>query len=86
MRFGLRGKLDRQNVGNLLHSASGTEHLNMSLSKEQVNHDRINLGRLVKRLENLISEETWAEDDQQKRGEAWVKAQAMAQAGTRFPI
>lgn len=51
----------------------------MSLSKEQLKHDRINLGRLVKRLEIVISEDRWSEGNQQHGEDAWVKAQAMAQ-------
>lgn len=44
---------------------------------EQTVHNRINLGRLVKRLESSISEENW---DQDKRHDTWIKAQGTLQA------
>ncbi|KAF8578030.1 hypothetical protein K439DRAFT_1363316 [Ramaria rubella] len=50
----------------------------MNLSKEQLKHDRINLGRLVKRLEKVVSEDRWSEADQND-DEAWVTVQGMAQ-------
>ena len=58
----------------------------MSLSKEQVKHDRINLGRLLKRLENLVSDDGWEEGDQKRGEDAWVKAESMAQAGNLTPV
>ncbi|KAF8492922.1 hypothetical protein JB92DRAFT_1211979 [Gautieria morchelliformis] len=51
----------------------------MSLSKEQLKHDRINLGRLVQRLESVISNDNWDEEGKQYGEDAWVKAEGMAQ-------
>jgi hypothetical protein len=51
----------------------------MSLSKEQLKHDRINVGRLVKRLEVTISDGRWTEGDQMYGEDAWVKVHGMAQ-------
>ena len=51
----------------------------MSLSKEQLKHDRINLSRLVKRLEHVVSDDCWTERDHWNREDVWVKAQGMAQ-------
>jgi hypothetical protein len=55
-----------------------------SLSKEQLKHDRINLGRLVQRLENVISNDNWDEGGKQYGEDAWVKAEGMAQVGQRL--
>lgn len=52
----------------------------MTLSKEQLKHDRINLGRLVKRLENFVSDGGWAEGNQKQDEDSWVKVEGMAQA------
>lgn len=32
------------------------------MSKEQVLHDRVNLARLVRRLEKTVTDETWTDD------------------------
>jgi len=45
---------------------------------EQILHDRINLPRLVKRLEQYIQEDDWSKSDPPKR-ETWLKAQATLQ-------
>lgn len=55
----------------------------MNLSKEQLQHDRINLGRLVRRLENVVSEDGWEERDSKHGEDSWVKAEGMAQARNR---
>lgn len=49
----------------------------MSLSKVQLRHDRINLRRLVKRLEEAVSSEDWVNDGDED--EAWVKVNGVAQ-------
>ncbi|KAF8513138.1 hypothetical protein BU17DRAFT_95631 [Hysterangium stoloniferum] len=51
----------------------------MSLSTEQLKHDRINLVRLVKRLETSVTEARWTQVADEDREEAWVNAQGMAQ-------
>ncbi|KAF7980363.1 hypothetical protein HWV62_38815 [Athelia sp. TMB] len=43
---------------------------------EQLAHDRINLGRLVKRLESSIQSENW---DQANGNNAWIKSQGTLQ-------
>ncbi|KAF8134428.1 hypothetical protein EV363DRAFT_1562044 [Boletus edulis] len=45
---------------------------------EQILHDRINLPRLIKRLEQSIQEDDWSKSDPPKR-ETWLKAQATLQ-------
>jgi len=48
----------------------------MSLqTNEQTVHDRINLNRLVKRLENSVTNEDWTLQDS-----AWIKTQGTLQA------
>ncbi|KAG6375564.1 hypothetical protein JVT61DRAFT_3129 [Boletus reticuloceps] len=49
---------------------------------EQILHDRINLSRLIKRLEQSIQEDDWSKSDPPKR-ETWLKAQATLQVRTR---
>ncbi|KIM83454.1 hypothetical protein PILCRDRAFT_444365 [Piloderma croceum F 1598] len=50
----------------------------MSLqTNEQTVHDRINLSRLVKRLENLVTNEDWSLQDNQHS--AWIKTQGTLQ-------
>ena len=45
---------------------------------EQILHDRINLPRLMKRLEQSIQEGDWSKTNPPKR-ETWIKARAMLQ-------
>ncbi|KAF8552198.1 hypothetical protein OG21DRAFT_1598178 [Imleria badia] len=45
---------------------------------EQILHDRINLPRLMKRLEQSIQEDDWSKSNPPKR-ETWIKAQATLQ-------
>ncbi|KAH0828065.1 hypothetical protein J3R83DRAFT_3719 [Lanmaoa asiatica] len=45
---------------------------------EQILHDKINLPRLMKRLEQSIQEGDWSKSNPPKR-ETWIKAQAMLQ-------
>jgi SNARE protein 1 len=50
----------------------------MSLqSTEQIVHDRINLGRLVKRLEKSAEDEAWSQDDGHN---TWIKTRGTLQA------
>ena len=48
---------------------------------EQILHDRINLPRLVKRLEQSIQEDDWSKSTPPKR-ETWIKAQTTLQVST----
>ncbi|KIJ49543.1 hypothetical protein M422DRAFT_204934 [Sphaerobolus stellatus SS14] len=50
----------------------------MSLSQEQLKHDRVNLRRLVKRLEVIVSTEQWASDEENE--ETWVKVNGISQS------
>lgn len=50
----------------------------MSVQTEQTVHDRINLSRLVKRLENSATNEDWSLQDNQHS--AWIKTQGTLQA------
>jgi hypothetical protein len=51
----------------------------MSLqTNEQTVHDRINLGRLVKRPENSVTNEDWSLQHNQHN--AWIKTQGTLQA------
>jgi len=46
------------------------------LSSEQVHHDRINLRRLVKRLEQAVEDTEWSNGGGQ---DAWLKSLSMLQ-------
>ncbi|KAF9227128.1 hypothetical protein BS17DRAFT_775005 [Gyrodon lividus] len=45
---------------------------------EQIIHDKINLPRLVKRIEQSVQEDDWTKSSPPKR-DTWIKAQAMLQ-------
>lgn len=50
----------------------------MSLqTTEQILHDKVNLGRLVRRLEKSVTEEEW---ENGVRQDTWIKAQGTLQA------
>ena len=60
-------------------SISLSTSTSMSLqTNEQTVHDRINLSRLVKRLENSVTNEDWSLQDNQHS--AWIKTQGTLQA------
>lgn len=44
--------------------------------QEQVAHDRVNLGRLVKSLEELVAGEEWQSTTQEPGRQTWIKVQA----------
>ncbi|TCD63385.1 hypothetical protein EIP91_005616 [Steccherinum ochraceum] len=44
--------------------------------QEQVVHDRVNLGRLVKSLEGLVAGEEWQSTTQEPGRQTWIKVQA----------
>ena len=46
-------------------------------NNEQTVHDRINLGRLVGRLEKSVTDEDWSRDDLHN---TWMKTQGALQA------
>jgi len=46
----------------------------MTVQSEQFVHDKINLGRLIRRLEATLAEDTWHQGSQQA---VWVKAQGI---------
>lgn len=51
-------------------------HTSMQTTTEQAIHARINVGRFVKRLENLVSDEDWSQDIQTN---TWIKTQRTLQ-------
>lgn len=51
---------------------------------EQVLHDRINLLRLVRRLEKSVDSDEWLEDTREPSRAAWIKAQGVLQVGVCF--
>lgn len=46
-------------------------------------HDRINLPRLVKRLEGTVKEDSWATDGPARR-DSWIKARGVLQVSWRY--
>lgn len=50
-----------------------------SQSSEQLVHDRINLNRLVRRLEKAIADEDWNEDSQLPPRATWIKTRTTLQ-------
>lgn len=54
-----------------------------SQSSEQLVHDRINLNRLVRRLEKAIADEDWNEDSQLPPRATWIKTRTTLQVGPR---
>lgn len=52
-------------------------------TNDQILHDRINLPRLVKRLERSVSEEVWSDTSQR---DTWIKAQGTLQVCSHFLV
>jgi hypothetical protein len=52
--------------------SSSPQGRKMAVHPEQLTHDRINLGRLVRRLEKAFSDDSWDDVGQQ---DVWTKAQ-----------
>ena len=50
---------------------------------EQLLHDRINLLRLVRRLEKSVDSDEWLEDTREPSRAAWIKVQGVLQVGLR---
>lgn len=46
---------------------------------EQIVHDRVNLLRLVRRLDKTIASREWEDDTTQPGRPAWIKTQGMLQ-------
>ena len=64
------------NLEIISHSNPVREQAQMVQQPEQLVHDRINLGRLVRRLEKTLSDDSWNQGNQHV---AWVKAQGTLQ-------
>ena len=50
---------------------------------EQVVHDRINLLRLVRRLEKSVDSDEWLEDTRVPSRAAWIRMQGVLQVSVR---
>ncbi|KAI0088090.1 hypothetical protein BDY19DRAFT_891725 [Irpex rosettiformis] len=50
-----------------------------SVDPEQIRHDRVNLVRLVKRLEDTVASKEWHEEVQKPTRATWIKTQGMLQ-------
>ena len=46
---------------------------------EQIRHDRVNLVRLVRRLEDAVESKEWYEDVRKPTRATWIKTQGMLQ-------
>jgi SNARE protein 1 len=56
----------------------------MSVStNDQILHDRVNLPRLVKRLEKSVSEDDWSDSSQR---DTWIKAQGTLQVRSELLV
>lgn len=51
---------------------------------EQIVHDRVNLLRLVRRLEKSIDNKEWLEDTREPSRAAWIKTQGVLQVSIKL--
>jgi SNARE protein 1 len=52
-------------------------------TNDQILHDRVNLPRLVKRLEKSVSEDDWSDSSQR---DTWIKAQGTLQVRSELLV